>query len=52
MTQAARAALAVRDGLAAVAEWESEHGSLTDTELENARRTVVAQLRDEGPAHS
>jgi len=44
MTQAARSALAVRDGLAAVAEWEAEHGALTDTELADANRRVAAQL--------
>jgi len=45
MTQAARSALAVRDGLSAVAEWEAEHGALTATELAAARREVSAQLR-------
>jgi hypothetical protein len=44
MTQAARSALAVRDGLSAVAEWEAEHGALTDAELADARREVAAQL--------
>lgn len=44
MTQAARSALAVRDGLSAVAEWEAEHGALTDAELADARREVVTQL--------
>ncbi|MDA8321838.1 MAG: hypothetical protein M0030_18810 [Actinomycetota bacterium] len=38
MTSAARQALRVRDGLAAVAEWEAEHGPLTRAELEAARR--------------
>ncbi|MHB1433424.1 MAG: hypothetical protein ACYCVZ_15075 [Streptosporangiaceae bacterium] len=38
MTSAARRALRVRDGLAAVAEWEAEHGPLTRAELEAARR--------------
>jgi hypothetical protein len=38
MTSAARRALRVRDGLAAVAEWEAEHGALTAAELEAARR--------------
>jgi hypothetical protein len=42
MTAAARRALLVRDGLAAVAEWEAEHGALTRAELE-AARTRVAQ---------
>jgi hypothetical protein len=38
MTAAARRALIVRDGLAAVAEWEAEHGALTREELEAARQ--------------
>ena len=37
ITAAARQALRVREGLAAVAEWEAEHGTLTETELEAAR---------------
>jgi hypothetical protein len=41
MTAAARRALRLRDGLAAVAEWEAEHGPLTDAELEAARRRVA-----------
>ncbi|MGH3263999.1 MAG: hypothetical protein ACRDNS_18625 [Trebonia sp.] len=44
MTQAARSALSVRDGLAAVAEWEAEHGALSAAELLDARRRVSAQL--------
>jgi len=42
MTSAARRALRLREGLAAVAEWEAEHGSLTGEELEAARRRVGA----------
>jgi hypothetical protein len=38
MTEAARRALIVRDGLAAIAEWEAEHGAFTPEELEAARR--------------
>lgn len=41
MTNAARRALLVRDGLRAVAEWETEHGALTDAELTAARRRVT-----------
>ena len=41
MTTAARRALLVRDGLAAVAEWEAEHGPLTPEELEVARRRIT-----------
>jgi len=37
ITAAARRALLVRDGLAAVREWEAEHGALTRAELEAAR---------------
>lgn len=50
MTQAARAALTVRDGLSAVAEWETEHGPLTETELSEARQRVAAQLGWSTPA--
>jgi hypothetical protein len=41
MTEAARGALRVRDGLGAVGEWEAEHGPLTDEELAAARRRVA-----------
>ena len=41
MTDAARQALRRRDGLAAVQEWETEHGALTDDELLVARTRVV-----------
>jgi DNA-binding IclR family transcriptional regulator len=44
MTAAARRALLVRDGLAAVAEWEAEQGELSDAELAAARRRVAAEL--------
>jgi hypothetical protein len=40
ITAAARRALVVRDGLAAVAEWEAEHGALTRAELEAARSRI------------
>jgi hypothetical protein len=43
MTAAARQALLVRDGLAAVAEWEREHGAFTEAELDAARRRVAAE---------
>ncbi len=45
MTTAAREALKRRAGLAAVAEWEKQHGRLTEEEMETARRSVQAQLR-------
>jgi hypothetical protein len=40
MTDAARQALKVREGLAAVTEWEAEHGAFTAAELAAARRRV------------
>ena len=49
MTSAARRALLVRDGLAAVAEWESEHGALTGKELVEARKRVASQVAGETP---
>ena len=45
MTDAARHALLIRDGLAAVAEWEAQHGALTDAEMAAARNRVKRQLR-------
>jgi hypothetical protein len=45
MTAAARRALRVGDGLAAVAEWEREHGALTSEELAAARRRLAAPRR-------
>jgi len=40
MTEAARRALRVRDGIAAVREWEAEHGALTSAEMNRAREAV------------
>jgi hypothetical protein len=40
ITAAASRALKVRDGLAAVAEWEGEHGPLAAAELDAAQRRV------------
>jgi hypothetical protein len=40
ITAAARHALKLRDGLAAVAEWEAEHGEFTREELDAARQRV------------
>ena len=45
MTEAARRALLVRDGLLAVAEWEQEHGPLTEAEIEAARDRIADELR-------
>ncbi|MEZ5402886.1 MAG: YlcI/YnfO family protein [Bryobacteraceae bacterium] len=46
LTAAAREALRRRTGLAAVAEWEKEHGLLTPEEMEQARGRVRTQLRN------
>ncbi|HXE14409.1 MAG TPA: hypothetical protein VN633_19945 [Bryobacteraceae bacterium] len=46
MTNAAREALHRRAGLAAVAEWEKQHGPFTAEEMAEARRGVRAQLRN------
>jgi len=46
MTNAARRALLVRDGLRAVAEWEAEHGVLSASELAAARRRVLHAVGD------
>jgi len=45
MTRAAREALQRRAGLAAVAEWEKQHGFFSAEEMEEARGHVRAQLR-------
>ena len=50
MTEAARRALRIRDGLAAVAEWEREHGAFTDEELRSARQRVLATAGRRGPS--
>jgi hypothetical protein len=44
MTEAARRALVVRDGLAAVAEWERTHGAFTADEMAAARQRVAQEL--------
>ena len=44
MTAAARRALLVRGGLAAVGEWEKEHGAFTEAELDAARRRVADEM--------
>jgi predicted transcriptional regulator len=46
MTEAAKHALKLRDGLAAVAEWEAEHGAFTEEELDAARRRVGVSAAD------
>jgi hypothetical protein len=50
MTAAARRALLVRDGLAAVAEWEAEHGALTRGELDAARQRAGPDRPERRPA--
>ena len=45
MTAAARRALRVREGLAAVREWETEHGALSSRELDAARRRIAGSGR-------
>ena len=52
LTAAARQALRVRDGPAAVAEWEAEHGALTEDELEAARKRVSARKGRSRPKRS
>ena len=52
MTAAARRALLIRDGLAAVAEWERENGPFTEAELESARARVSEELRSSGGRRS
>ncbi len=44
MTEAARRALVVRDGLAAVAEWERLNGPFTPDEMTDARQRVAQEL--------
>lgn len=44
MTEAARRALVVRDGLEAIGEWERFHGSFTPEEMAMARQRVSAEL--------
>jgi len=43
MTEAARRALLIREGLAGIAAWEAEQGALSEAELANARGRVAAQ---------
>ena len=44
VTAAARSALQRQAGLAAVAQWEKQHGRFTAEEMNEARRSVRAQL--------
>lgn len=45
MTNAAREVLQRREGLAAIATWEKQHGAFSAEEMDDARRRVAAQLR-------
>lgn len=45
ITDAPGLALKLRDGLAAVADWEAEHGGLTEAELKAARQRLAASGR-------
>ncbi len=45
ITTAARETLQRRAGLAAVSLWEEQHGRFTAEEMDEARRSVRAQLR-------
>lgn len=40
LTAAARRALQIKDGLAAVAEWEADNGAFSEAELKAARARV------------
>ena len=44
MTEAARRALVVRDGLSAIAEWERLNGQFTVDEMASARQRVAGEL--------
>lgn len=45
LTAAARTSLQIRDGLAAVADWEAEHGAFTLAELDAARERIQREAR-------
>jgi hypothetical protein len=49
ITDAARLALKVRDGLAAVTEWEAEHSAFTEEELKAARQRLASSHRPRPP---
>jgi hypothetical protein len=44
MTEAARRALVVRDGLSAIAEWERSNGPFTPEEMIAARHRIAPEL--------
>lgn len=45
ITAVARKELQIREGLAAIAEYEAEHGAFTEAELAAARAQVDRELR-------
>lgn len=49
MTEAARRALLIREGLAAVLAWEAEHGEFTVDEMEAAHRRVAEEVAQSTP---
>lgn len=51
MTAAARQALLVREGLAAVNEWEKENGGFSDAELNEARQRVMKEIAPTTPRY-
>ena len=44
IAKAIRRARLIKAGLAAVAEWEAEHGGFSEEEIEAARRRVASEL--------
>lgn len=52
MTAAARRELLIRDGIAAVGEWERDNGALTDAEIASARNRVAAEFANAGTRRS
>lgn len=52
MTNAARCALVIRNGLAGVEEWEAEQGALSASEMAEARRRVASEGRSSRPPRS
>ena len=49
MTEAARRRLVIEDGLAAVAEWQAEHGAFTEEERAAADRRVAGNCGRRAP---
>jgi hypothetical protein len=49
MTDAARRALLIREGLAAVAQWEAEHGELSEVEIAQAHERVFGSRHRKAP---